>query len=92
MEVIETRKQGARLRLPDTDPARAAEVLKGMVKDGVPVIEFHREERNLEDAFIDILGQLEQGGAGLTAPPDLSTPDAPSAKDPSISEATPPGP
>ena len=54
MEVIETRKQGARLRLPDTDPARAAEVLKGMVRDGVPVIEFHREERNLEDAFIDI--------------------------------------
>ena len=92
VEVIETRKQGARLRLPDTDPARAAEVLKGMVRDGVPVIEFHREERNLEDAFIDILGQLEQGGAGLTAPPDLSTPDALPAKDPSISEATPPGP
>ena len=86
--MIETRKQGARVRLPDPDPARAAEVLKRMVRDGVPVIEFHREERNLEDAFIDILGQLEQGGAGLKAPPDLSTPDAPFTS----SDAAPPAP
>ena len=27
-----------------------------MVRDGVQVIEFHREQRNLEDAFIDVVG------------------------------------
>jgi ABC-2 type transport system ATP-binding protein len=37
-----------------------------MVTDGLPVIEFHREERNLEDAFIDMLGTLDkQRNTGL---------------------------
>ena len=92
VEVVETRKQGARLRLPDPEPARAADVLRRMVRDGIPVIEFHREERNLEDAFIDILGQLEQGGAGTTAPPDLYPPNVPGAAGSSAPDSTPPEP
>lgn len=29
-----------------------------MVKDGLQVIEFHKEQRNLEDAFIDMLDKV----------------------------------
>jgi hypothetical protein len=35
-----------------------------MIQDGLPVVEFHREERKLEDAFIEIVGEMEKNGAG----------------------------
>ena len=50
---------------------RAAQVLQRMVKDGLLVTEFHKEQRNLEDAFIDILGQLEGGEVPQITPPPL---------------------
>lgn len=55
VEFIEDRKRGGRIRVDSNDPEVAADVLRRMVKDGLPVIEFHKEQRNLEDAFIDIL-------------------------------------
>lgn len=60
VELVETRKKGGRLRIDSNDPATAVIVLQRMIKDGLQVHEFHREERNLEDAFIDILGKLKQ--------------------------------
>ena len=61
VKLEDERKAGARLRIDSSDPDTIAGVLRRMVNDSVPVIEFHREERNLEDAFIDILGRLESG-------------------------------
>lgn len=61
VKVDDERKAGVRLRIDSTDPEVIAGVLRRMISDGLPVIEFHREERNLEDAFIDILGSLEKG-------------------------------
>ena len=55
-EFIETRKNGGRIRLESTETA--ARVLASMVKDGLQVIEFHKEQRNLEDAFIDMLEKV----------------------------------
>lgn len=66
VEFMEQRKHGGRIRITSQDPSESAEVLRMMLKDGLQVIEFHREERNLEDAFIDILGQLE---SNQTPPP-----------------------
>lgn len=60
VELIEIRKKGGRLRIDSSDPETAVAVLQRMIKDGLPIHEFHREERNLEDAFIDILGKLKQ--------------------------------
>jgi hypothetical protein len=40
-----------------------------MIKDNLRIIEFHREQRNLEDAFIDILGRLDAGQEALAPPP-----------------------
>lgn len=55
-EFIETRKNGGRIRVESTETA--ARVLAGMVKDGLQVIEFHKEQRNLEDAFINMLDKV----------------------------------
>jgi ABC-2 type transport system ATP-binding protein len=61
VEFLEARKHGGRIRIDTQDPAKAADVLALMVKDKLRITEFHREQRNLEDAFIDILGRLDAG-------------------------------
>lgn len=68
VEFIESRKNGGRIRIDSSEPDKAAEVLRRMVKDGLLVTEFHREERNLEDAFIDILSRIDQGKSALELP------------------------
>lgn len=55
VEFIADRKHGGRIRVDSDDPKVAADVLHRMVKDGLPIIDFHKEQRNLEEAFIDIL-------------------------------------
>lgn len=61
MEVVEETKRGAKLRLKSVDEAVIAGALKRMIADGLLVTDFHREERRLEDAFIDLLGQIDKG-------------------------------
>ncbi len=55
----ETYKQGARIEVDSVEDDVLAGVLKRMIADGLPIIEFHRVERKLEDAFIDILNRIE---------------------------------
>lgn len=68
----EARKRGARIEIDSVDPEVIAGVLRRMVNDGIPVIEFHREERKLEDAFIEILGEMEKGAPSPTQQPGVS--------------------
>ena len=99
VEIMEARKRGARIRIPTTESSRAADVLGRMVREGLRVTEFHREERNLEDAFIDILGQIEERDSGHTPPPHPdteaptgpTTPGSPSDDPLSSDESPPPG-
>lgn len=75
VKIMEERKAGARLSIDSTDPAIIAGVLQRMIADGLPVLEFHHEQQNLEDAFIDMLGRIEQG---LVTPlPSLPLPGGP---------------
>ena len=69
VKVADERKYGARIQIDSTDNEVIAGVLRRMVTEGIPVVEFHREERNLEDAFIDILGKLESAARTPAAPP-----------------------
>lgn len=69
VEFVEARKNGGRIRIDTQTPATAADVLARMVKDGLRIVDFHREQRNLEDAFIDIIGKLEAGEAPMSPPP-----------------------
>ena len=62
-----------------------AGVLKRMVTEGLEVTEFHREERKLEDAFIDLLGKLEadeaeEAAASMEASAAVAGPAAEHAK------------
>ncbi len=103
VEIMEARKRGARIRIPSAEAEKVADVLSRMVRDGVRVTEFHREQRNLEDAFIDILGQIEQGGMlsavplaqpvpGAVFQPDAAAPQqpGPAALQPPPNPAVPP--
>jgi hypothetical protein len=38
-----------------------------MVNEGLPVIDFHLQERKLEDAFIQILGEIEASGTPIVS-------------------------
>jgi ABC-2 type transport system ATP-binding protein len=69
VEFLEARKHGGRIRIDTDQPAKAADVLARMVRDGMRVTEFHREQRNLEDAFIDILGRIDKGQEAIAPPP-----------------------
>ncbi len=71
VEFIDERKRGGRIRIDSNESEQAAMVLQRMVKDGLSVTEFHKEQRNLEDAFIDILGQIEGGKVPQITPPPL---------------------
>lgn len=73
---IDSKKNGGRIEIDSNEPEIVASVLKKMVSDGLPVIEFHREERNLEDAFIEIVGNLEREAElkkAAQTPPELPT-------------------
>lgn len=70
VKLKETLKNGARLEVDSIEPEVIASVLSRMIRDGLSVVEFHREERKLEDAFIDILGEIE---AKESSPPSLDT-------------------
>jgi len=63
------RKHGARLVIENEQPDFLAATLRRMVADGVPVVEFHREQRRLEDAFVELLKKI--GGAGAAAQPPV---------------------
>ncbi len=52
-------RHGGRIEIDSVEPEVIAAVLRRMVTDGLPVVDFHLQERKLEDAFIEILNQLE---------------------------------
>ncbi len=79
IKIEEETKRGARLRIQTTDEATLAGVLRRMVQDGLPILDYHREERRLEDAFIDMLGQIDKGTL-KAMPPLPATTTAAAAK------------
>jgi ABC-2 type transport system ATP-binding protein len=54
-KLVEERRDGARLVLESGDLTLLVAGLKKMLNDGLPVIDFRREERRLEDAFVDMI-------------------------------------
>jgi ABC-2 type transport system ATP-binding protein len=53
--VVEERRDGVRAAYGNSDPAALAIELRRLTGDGVAVTEFHREERRLEEAFVEML-------------------------------------
>jgi ABC-2 type transport system ATP-binding protein len=54
-KLVDQKRDGARLELADTDPTLLAAGLRKMVMEGIQVLDFHREERRLEDVFVDLI-------------------------------------
>ena len=72
VEFLETLKLGGRIEIDSADPEKAAYLLARMIQDGLKISEFHREERNLEDAFIDLLESTNQAVPNpIALPPQL---------------------
>jgi ABC-2 type transport system ATP-binding protein len=73
VEFVESRKLGGRIRIDSSDVEVASDILARMIKDGLRITEFHREQRNLEDAFIDMIGKIDRGEvqALKSTPPPL---------------------
>ena len=92
VDMIEEQKSGARLRIDSQDQGRIAEVVKRLVQDGIAVSDFHQEERNLEDAFIDILSDLraEREAGESPVPPFASAAAAASLVKPYLKSPPPP--
>jgi ABC-2 type transport system ATP-binding protein len=67
VKLVDTHKQGARVTFDTEQPAFLADILKKMIADGVAVSEFHRAERKLEDAFVEMLKKLDPSPS--TPPP-----------------------
>ena len=53
--VLETKRDGARLESAVGDAAALADGLRQMVTAGLPIVEFRREQRRLEEAFVDMV-------------------------------------
>jgi ABC-2 type transport system ATP-binding protein len=60
--LLEQRRDGARLEMEGADPTALADGLRRMVAAGIPVIEFRREQRRLEEAFVEMVKE-RRGGA-----------------------------
>jgi len=55
LTLVESTNHGARFDFGAKDPGDLAQLLRRAVADGIPVCDFHRLERRLEDAFVDVL-------------------------------------
>ncbi len=55
VELADAHRDGGRVRLASAEPEAITACLRKMLADGLTVTDFHREERRLEDAFVDIL-------------------------------------
>lgn len=67
VECLDQSANGGRIRLAADAPAEAAAVLARLVRDGLAPIEFHREQQNLEDAFISMMRELDAAAAQAMA-------------------------
>ncbi|MDZ4742168.1 MAG: ABC transporter ATP-binding protein [Verrucomicrobiota bacterium] len=65
MKVYETMQNGARLTFENPSDDFAREALRRMILDGIAVSDFHRQERRLEDVFVEM---LKQSNAPATTP------------------------
>ncbi|MCX6937262.1 MAG: ABC transporter ATP-binding protein [Verrucomicrobia bacterium] len=72
--LLETRSEGARAEFSEASPERVALEVRRLAND-LPLLSFHRQERRLEEAFIDIL----RTGAGprLKPQPEMRPPPLP---------------
>ena len=68
LKLVESTNRGARFDFAAKEPGDLAQLLRRAVNDGIPVCDFHRLERRLEDAFVEVL-KKSNGSSSATPPP-----------------------
>jgi ABC-2 type transport system ATP-binding protein len=68
LKLVEATNRGARFDFTNQDPAELNQLLRRAITEGIPVTDFHRLERRLEDAFVDVL-RKSNSGLPLGIPP-----------------------
>ncbi len=58
VRLVDAHQRGARLSFESSEPEAVSAHLRRMLQDGVPVIDFHRASRKLEDAFVEMLKKV----------------------------------
>lgn len=83
VKLLDRHRSGGRLVMPADQAGQAGELLRRMISDGLPISQFHREERRLEEAFIEMLRggkaaplPIPEPGEVAPAPPPVPSPDA----------------
>jgi len=66
--LVEARRDGGLVECPATDQASLAGALKQLIAGGIEVVEFRREERRLEEAFVDMVKRQADMSAGAFRP------------------------
>lgn len=61
IKFLEMTKRGVRFQFSESNDELVALTLKRMVEAGFSVVDFRREERKLEDAFVEMLKRVEGG-------------------------------
>lgn len=64
-------RSGARAAFAGGDREQLATELRRMISEGVLVSDFHRQERRLEEVFVDVLKGTGAGNGAPSAPPPL---------------------
>jgi len=66
LKLVEATNRGARFDFAAKERGDLAQLLRRAVNDGIPVCDFHRLERRLEDAFVEV---LKKSNEAATPPP-----------------------
>ncbi len=67
VKFLDSNKQGVRIEIESVDPNVIGATLRRMIESGLTVTQFRQEERKLEDAFIEILGEIEASGVPIVS-------------------------
>ncbi|MAS92805.1 MAG: ABC transporter ATP-binding protein [Verrucomicrobiales bacterium] len=67
VKFVDATKEGGRIEIDSAEKEEIAKVLRRMVTAGLEVSDFHIQERKLEDAFIEILGEIEASGTPIVS-------------------------
>jgi ABC-2 type transport system ATP-binding protein len=67
LTLVESTNRGARFDFTAKEPGDLAQLLRRAIGEGIAVCDFHRLERRLEDAFVDVL--KKSNGSSSPAPP-----------------------
>jgi ABC-2 type transport system ATP-binding protein len=73
-KLAEERRDGVRAEFASADPAQLAGELRRLITDNIAVTDFHRQDRRLEEAFVEMLRDPQPLPPRVAPPPPVLPP------------------